>query len=106
MRAARLGEQALEGVAEGGVLVAVDDPGTAVDRLIGENLPELRERVAVLPLRVGGAEHRGDPESLSHLRQPDHVRLVGRERGEVAYTHQPDLVVDQRITEFCGVGLS
>ncbi len=48
MSAPGTGDQIFEGPAKSRVLVAVDDPGPAIDWLIGEKLLDLRQRVAVL----------------------------------------------------------
>ncbi len=70
-------EQLLKGTAEARVLIAVDDPGAAVDGILGEDLLQLGEGVPVLPLGIRRAHQHRYTEGFGHLGEGNDVRLVG-----------------------------
>lgn len=95
--AARAFHDALQRLAEGWVLVAVDDASAPVDRLVGEEFLDLGQRIAVLPLGVGRGDEGRDVECLGGARQTDHVALVLGQGHEVTHAdHEADLVIDQQ----------
>jgi hypothetical protein len=92
-----LGDNLLKSSAEGRVFVGVDDAGAADDRRVWEEFLDLREDVAVLPLGVGGGDHRGQPERLGYPGEADNVALqFGGAGGVPGAGQQADLVIDEQ----------
>ncbi len=97
MSAACLRDKVFQRLAEGWILVAVDDTGAPIDRLIFKKILQLRQGVTVLPLRVRGGDQNRDFQRFGGPRQTDNVAPVLGQRRDISHTrHEADLVIDKQ----------